>query len=227
MTQDRLFSDQELEEMGTQTVELVERAINAGEYEEAKKFARRMYREFSAMHDLYLEWITATLTFIYERYGDQALHDALHKGVASWTAPLVDIYKGKEAKHRARLLTGALRGHLQPIKVVESDEKFIITMQPCGSGARLIQQGKYTSPTNYARVKKAQPMTFDRENFPVYCAHCFFSNIIPFEFSGLPIFLVTPAEIIGEQPCQFFIYKNPNTASNKLHTMLGKGKPKK
>ncbi len=226
MTQDRLFSEQELEEMGVQTVDLVERAINVGEYAEAKRLVRRMYREFSAMHDLYLDWITATLTFIYQRYGDQTLHDALHVGVASWTTPLVDAYKGKEAKHRARLLAGALRGHLQPLRVSEDDEKITIMMQPCGSGARFVQQGKYDPPTNYAKVKKSQPMTFGRKDFPVYCAHCFFSNIIPFEISRVPIFQVIPAETIGEQPCQFHIYKDPDAVPG-MHATGNNKKPKK
>ena len=81
MTQNRLFSDQDLKEMGTQTVELVERAIDNGDYEEAKRLARRMYREFSAMHDVYVNWVTAILTFVYNRYGDEAHSvQVLHPG---------------------------------------------------------------------------------------------------------------------------------------------------
>jgi hypothetical protein len=226
MTQDRLFSDQELEEMGTQTVELVEQAIDKGEYGEAKKLAWRMCGEFSAMHDLYLEWMTDTLTFIYQRYGDQALYDALHKGVTAWTAPLVDIYKGKEAKHRARLLTSALRGHLQPVKVLEDDEKFTMMMQPCGSGARLVQRDKHGPPTHHAKVKKSQPMTFNREDFPIYCAHCYFTNIIPLEITGAPPFVVIPAETIGEQHCRFLIYKDPN-ANPRMHAIEGNKRSEK
>ena len=51
----RVFTQEELEEMGKRTIDLLTEAIEAGDKERAKKLAGRMYREFSAMHDLYVD----------------------------------------------------------------------------------------------------------------------------------------------------------------------------
>jgi len=225
MTQNRLFSDQDLKEMGTQTVGLVERAIDNGDYEEAKRLARRMYREFSAMHDVYVNWVTAILTFVYNRYGDEALQDAQRAGVTRWITPIPQIYAGKDAKHRARLLVSALRGHLQPMEVREDDEKFIIMMHPCGSGARLVHQGAYEGPNSYAKIKNRQAMTFGRRNLPVYCAHCFMTTVVAIDISGIPVFVTVPGRTIGKDPCQFHIYKDPHAVPQEVYAMVGKEKP--
>ena len=62
-------------------------AIEAGDADGAKKFARRMYNEFLSMHDLYRNWAAATLSFIGKRYGDQVLDEAMDAGVKSWWLP--------------------------------------------------------------------------------------------------------------------------------------------
>ena len=68
----KLFTDDELREMEKRTVDRLTTAIDAGDSEGAKKIANRMYNEFLSMHDLYRNWITATLTEVGQRYGDQA-----------------------------------------------------------------------------------------------------------------------------------------------------------
>ena len=73
MSDDRLFSDEELKTLGQRTLDLLEDALDKGENENAKKLARRMYGEFLGMHDLYRDWVTHLLTFIGERDGDDVL----------------------------------------------------------------------------------------------------------------------------------------------------------
>jgi hypothetical protein len=78
----RLLSAQDIAEMEKLTV--VTEAIDAGDLEGAKKLARRMYNESLSMHDLYLNWTGATLSFIGKRFGDEALEEVLDAGVKSW-----------------------------------------------------------------------------------------------------------------------------------------------
>lgn len=225
MVQNRLFDEKELEEMGKRTVDLVQEAIDAGEYEKAKKLTRRMYREFSAMHDLYIDWVTALLSFIGTRYGDEDIQEALRASFEAWFKPaLENLYANADIRRKAELFIGALRGHLQPLRIVEDDEKFVFMMEPCGSGGRSVLDKKYQPPTNFLKVKKPQPMTFGRADFPVYCTHCAVQEMLPIEWSGMPLTVIDPAEKLGEEPCKFILYKNPDAVPDKYYRRFGKGK---
>lgn len=51
MTEKRIFTDQELEEMGARTLDLLLTAIDAGDKEGAQARAWRMQKEFQYLHD--------------------------------------------------------------------------------------------------------------------------------------------------------------------------------
>ena len=54
-----------------------------------------------------------------------------------------------------QFMAKGMRGHLQPLKIEEDEEKITITMKPCGSGERIIEKGGYEA--GLARVKAASP----------------------------------------------------------------------
>ena len=78
---ERLFSEEEIREMGKRTVDRLTEAIDAGDAEQAKKIAQRMYNEFLGMHDLYRNWTTATLSEVGKRFGDEVLEEVMMAGV--------------------------------------------------------------------------------------------------------------------------------------------------
>lgn len=207
MSGDRVFTDEELKALGRRTLDLVLSGIEAGDEAAAKKLAQRMYNEFSAMHDLYRDWVTDLLSFIGKRFGDEVLAEALHQTVGGYTERLSGRYGGKSTRRRLEILLAGLRGHLQPFEVEEDDEKFTITPHPCGSGERLIREGAYGPPCNFYKIARPQPMTFDRADFPVYCSHCYFQNIIPADQGGAPLFKTEPSPELGETPCRIYVYK--------------------
>jgi len=207
MDKEKVFSQQELEAMGARTLDLLQESIEAGDKETAKKLARRMYNEFSAMHDLYRDWVTDLLTFIGNRFGDDTLYEALKQSVDGYTKNLGDRYTDKSTRRKLQILTAGLRGHLQPFEIEEDEEKFTITPRPCGSGERQVQDGAYGPPRNFMRIRKPQPMTFNQEDFPVYCAHCFFQNMASPEPGDSPLFVTEPSSKLGERPCRIYVYK--------------------
>ncbi|MBI2865605.1 MAG: cobalamin B12-binding domain-containing protein [Chloroflexi bacterium] len=204
---ERLFSDEERTELGKRTVDLIQEAIDAGELEKAKGLSRRMYKEFLGMHDLYRDWIAATLSLIGRKYGDEALDEALAEGVAAWIMPLVEQYDKASLRRRVEMMAGGLRGHLQPMTIEEDDEKVTVMLNPCGSGARLLRDGFYEPPHSFLKVAKAQQMTYGREDFPVYCAHCAYQALVPRRFGANPPFILEPACKLGEEPCRFVMSK--------------------
>lgn len=226
MAGNRVFTDEELKQMGEKTLDLVAAAIDSGDKERAKKLSERMYREFQGMHDLYLDWVTGLLSFIYRRHGDQELYDALSEACAAWLKPVAETYTKVDIRRKAQLFAGGLRGHLVPLKVEEDDEKITFMMMPCGSGGKLALSNAYGPPKNFAKIKKAQPMTYGMENFSVYCAHCSFQEILPIEWHGAPMVVCHPPrpDKIGQIPCRISLYKDPKKVPEELYRRVGKKK---
>lgn len=67
-------------------------------------------------------------------------------------------------------------------------------MKPCGSGGRLVQEGKYEGPNAFYKIAKPQPLTYGRPDYPVYCYQ---KNTrwrkVHIEANGKPFVVVEPA----------------------------------
>ena len=227
MSEKKAFTQEKMDTMGKTHLERANAAIDAGDAERAKKEIQGMWNEFQAMHDSLRDWIAALYSWIYRNHGDDALYEANYEAFLAGFKGLTKLYQNAAPGHQAAMLAAGYRGHLVPLKVEEDDEKFTITMLPCGSGGRLAKGGGYDPPLNLARVKKAQPQTYMQENFPIYCTHCAFQEIIPIDLMGHPIFITDPpaGDKIGEEYCRAYIYKDPKDIPEVYYTRIGKKKP--
>lgn len=228
MKKKQIFTKEGLEEMGVRTSDLIDAAIDAGDLQEAKRLNHRMVEEFQIGHDGYLEWVTGLMSHIYRKYGDDALYEALHESFGDMFKPMLESHtqESLDVLQRVEMAATMIRGHAQPMKVVEDDEKITLMMRPCGSGGRLVQNNKYEPTGTFAKVKKAQTMTFSREDFPVYCTHCAIGEILAIEYTGAPLFAIEPAAKIGEQLCRFHVYKDPVAIPDEVYERFGKKKKK-
>lgn len=207
MSKERIFTDEELEAMGARTLDVLVAAIESGDGEKAGKLAGRMYAEFSAMHDLYRDWLTDVLGMVGRQFGDEALSGILEKSTAGFTNRFSDRYEGKSLRRRIQIMMAGFRGHLQPVKIEEDDEKFTIRGRPCASGGRQVLDGLYDGPDALLRVKGPHSWTFDRPDFPVYCVHCYYQNQFPLLPGDDITTELTPAEKLGEESCTIHIHK--------------------
>jgi hypothetical protein len=225
MNEKRVFTDKELEEMGTRTLDLVLEAIDAGNKEKAKELAKRMYSEFNHLHDGYMTWTTALLGFIYRNYGIDVLEKA-EREAHTIEANFVFKPSGKtDFRSRVEGMAGGLRGHLQPISVAEDDEKVTITMKPCGSGERIIRMGGYEPEIGLTKVKEAHRITYGMNDFPVYCVHCPVMEMLDIERSGDFASVHIVSDPIGQEHCQFALYKDNADIPEESYTRIGKEKP--
>ena len=220
----RYFTESELKEMGEETVKLVQQAIDAGDPEKAKKLTRRMYREFMSQHDNYLNWVTSLLTFIQHRLGDEAVYDSIYSAFEALGA-LADAYRGQDPGKQAAMLAAGFRGHLTSAVIEEDDEKFTVMMSPCGSGGRAIANNTYEPTGKFAKLKKPQKMTLGKADFPIYCAHCALQDIVPMEKTGYPIWVIDIPDKVGESPCKYYIYKDPDNIPARFYERYGLKKP--
>jgi len=225
---DRWFSDDELDAMGTRTLDALKAAIEAQDTELASTLAQRMYNEFLSQHDGYRNWVTSLLSEIGRRFGDDVLGDMMTSTVESWWVPNLEALAGRSGGNRraqVKMFAAGLRGHLQPMRVTEDEDKVTIEMQPCGSGGRLILEGKYDGDDAFYSVGNPRKMTYGRRDFPVYCAHEAAMEEIDMDRNGAPLVVVNPAENLGTEHCQFVIYKNPDDVPDHYYERLGKSKP--
>ena len=165
-----LFTADELREMGRRTLDRLVEAVDAGDPDAAKQIAQRMYNEFLSMHDGYRNWITALLSEIGRRMGDEALEEIMVETVRAWWIPSLEALS-KAGGNRAamvKMFAAGLRGHLQPMDVEEDEEKVVLKMKPCGSGGRLVLEGKYQGPDGFLEIARPQRMPYGRANLTVY-----------------------------------------------------------
>ncbi len=227
MIKDRVFMNQELKEMGTRTLDLVLEAIEAGDKEKAKKLSKRMYDEFMGSGDGYRYWVTGLLTYIYRTYGIEVLEKAYREAFRMSSLQMEEAGKKADIRGKVKQVAHTLRGLGQSLSIDEDDEKICLTQQPCGSGQRLLEQGAYKPPCNFAMLEESHPLTFGggKGAFPVYCAHSAVLEILAMERTGYPNAVVYPAEPMATASCAYCIYKDPADIPEEVYTRVGKGKP--
>lgn len=225
MEKNRTFTDQEIREMETRTLDSVIEAIDAGDKDKAKALSKRLYQESLTIHDSYVNVFTGALSYIYRTHGGKDLEQALRE-IFKPLAAAAEASSGKtDFRKKAQTMVHVLRGHFRPLKIEEDDEKICITMQPCGSGQMLMESGAYGPPCNYAMVNEPQPITFGMTDFPVYCTHDPMLEILAMELSGYPRVVCYPPDKMGTAPCRFCIYKDPDAIPEEIYTRVGKKKP--
>jgi hypothetical protein len=237
-TQGRLFSDEELEDMGRRTFDRVLDRLAAGDVPGAEAATRRMFNEFESMHRLYRRWVTATLTFIVERYGQDVLEEAMEAGVQAWWTPnLEKLVEGSDSvAQRIRWFASGLRGHLVGLAVEEDAEKVVIQMTPCGSGGRLLMEGAYEGDDAFASLPPSPQLTYGLPDCPIYCAHQPLMERIAIERYGSPLVVIEPSIYCttrgdpdripeAERHCAFLIYKDPDKVPDHYFERLGVTRP--
>ncbi|MFC2018129.1 hypothetical protein ACFLTQ_02370 [Chloroflexota bacterium] len=221
MNQERIFTEEELEEMGTRTLDLIEHAIDLGNYEKAKELSRRMYKEYVDTQDSYVDWVAVLLSFIGRQYGDDVLYKAFEESIGQRVLLSLDIIEKADIRQRIEFVASNLRRHCQPMDIKEDEEKVVFKMKPCGTGGRQILAGKYEPPLNFLKVKKPQPMTFWKEDFPVYCCHAHFVASAPVAQGRTPPLLEIPSDKPGEEPCEIVVYKDPQSIPLEAYAKVG------
>lgn len=226
--ENRVLSEKDLERMSSQSLERLMDLIDAGERDAAKRQALSMYREFKSMHDDYRDWVTSLLGEVNKRWGYEALEEVMIETVGQWWIPNVENIRAKAGDDialAAKMFSGGLRGHLQPIEVTEDDEKITFCMKPCGSGGCQVLDGKYEGEDAFTTLKGPSKLTYGRDEFPIYCAHEAAMEQADIEANGFPFLVVEPGETIGEDHCKFHAYKNPADIPERYFTRLGLKKP--
>ena len=213
----------DVREIEMPTAQLIEEAIDAGDTARAKKLLRAMTGDWQRNKDYSINWIAQLLSFIGRELGEPAVERALR----DLGDRLVRPRRGAPADARKRMegIARAMKANGADVKFNEDDEKYELSFR-CGSGGMLIDSGAYSEPKNYLTLQEKGPVTFGRDELPVYCAHCSVNNEIqPIEWDGAPQTVEYPPEQPGER-CVHHIYKDAAGVPEEVFARIGKTKPR-
>ncbi|RMF93203.1 MAG: hypothetical protein D6734_10625 [Candidatus Schekmanbacteria bacterium] len=203
--------------------EKITEKVKAGDYDGLEELFEEREKQHRIVHDLYIEIMAASFSYMGEVYGDERL-----EGILRYTGEMqkkgFEAWENMEVEDFVRMTAHLLKTHMGKMKVIEDDEKFTFIHDPCGSGGRLLREGAYDPPKNYYRVKDPKPIGYNRPNFPAYCSHCMvWNNIQCIEWFGHPQWIHEPPEK-PEDPCIFHIYKDPSKIPAEYYEKFGKRK---
>jgi len=224
---ERQLSDADIERMQTPLWEQAKAALAAGDTERAVDLIDRAVEQWSGLKDYSINWITSLLTFIGEEMGEAAVERALRKTGDEFVKPRRDTgteWGSLPASARAKVIARAMLGNMGAVEVEEDDEKIVLSFA-CGSGGKLIDDGRYEGDDAYLTLREQSGRTFMRESLWVYCAHCSVNNEIqPVEWGGTPTSVEYPPERPGER-CVHHLYKDVADVPAEAYRRIGKEPP--
>ncbi|MFC1917381.1 hypothetical protein ACFLXH_01855 [Chloroflexota bacterium] len=222
----RLIRQDNLDELGISTWTKIKEAIQAEKYQEALSLVDYLNPEGKRLHDVLCDSIWASETYIADNLGEEALYQSLrqtaephYKGLQKLTP---EEYMLLRAESERAQRSGP--GEMGDICVTEEKDRYVISLDPCGSGGRMRREGRLAPPYNYGKTKKAHPWSWSKKDVPYYCLHCcIWSEIMPTEWFGYPS-RITAYSDDPDAPCAFYIYKKPELIPEEYFTRIGKKK---
>jgi hypothetical protein len=224
---DPMLSDADVDQMRTPLWEQARAAYEAGRTDEGSALLDKAVAQWSSLKDYSINWITSLLTFVGEELGEEAVERALRKTGDDFVRPRRDAggdWGSLPASARAKVIARAMVSNLGSVEVDEDDEKIVLSFR-CGTGGRLIDEGRYEGDHSYLTLREKSGRTFMRDELPVYCAHCSVNNEIqPVEWGATPTTIEHPPEHPGE-PCVHHIYKDMDALPDEAYRRIGKTRP--
>lgn len=105
---------------------------------------------------------------------------------------------------------------LGDLTIVEEPDRYVVTLDPCGSGGRVIRDGIG------GVTKKAYPWSWGKAGVPYHCCHCaVLWEITPIEERGYPLKIHENVGKVNE-PCIHLYYKSPELIPEHYFTRVGK-----
>ena len=201
--------------------------MRAGEVDRAVELIDRAVGQWRSLQDYSINWITSLLSFVGRELGEEAVERALRTTGEEFVRPRRDTgvdWASLPASARAKVVARAMVANFGTCAVEEDDEKITLSFH-CGSGGRLIDEGRYDGDDGYLVLREPAPRTFMRDELPVYCAHCSVNNEMqPVEWGGTQTSVELPSGGKGEV-CVHHVYKDVGAIPAGAYHRIGLEKP--
>jgi hypothetical protein len=225
---DPQLSAAEITRMQTPLVHQARDALAGGDVDRGLELLDAAVGQWQSLQEYSINWITVLLSFIGDELGEEAVERALRRTGDDFIRPRRDTgtpWGSLPASARAKVIARAMLSNFGAVEVTEDDEKITLSFR-CGSGGRLIDDGRYEGEHAYLTLRERSGRTFERDSLPVYCAHCSVNNEIqPVEWGETPASVEYPPEHPGE-PCVHHIYKDVTRMPDDVYLRIGKAPPR-
>lgn len=170
--------------------------------------------------------VTAQLTLVNERYGPDGLEDCLRHATDLLWVPRMerDLANAPDVRVRAWAEKMAT-GHHGGVTVTQHDDRWVLTLDPCGSCRRQILAGRYAPPWSFGVVAPGHRVGFLRPDITVYQAHLAVAHtLVPIERRGAPWPAMACSGLDGGA-CELVIYRDPTQTDVSYYAQVGVDKP--
>lgn len=182
-------------------------ALDAGDRRRAREVLEEHRDVHRAFHDVYVDTFAALLSAVQERYGSERLYEALRTTGEEFRG---DFAKWARLGPEELLDSSVFLQLAHPdgeLEVEEDEDKYTIR-QGCGTGGRLMAEGRFDGPDGLARIPVANPASVGTPGLPTYCAHCtVWNSVLTYEHEGRPLWVIDHP--LGRS-CAIHIYKDPS-----------------
>jgi hypothetical protein len=221
------LSRDDVESMTVPTWERAKAAMRAGDLDGAEVLIDRAVGQWRSLQDYSINWVASLLSFVGRELGEEAVERALRTTGEEFVRPRRDTgvdWASLPASARAKVIARAMVANFGTCAVEEDDEKITLSFR-CGTGGRLIDEGRYDGDDGYVVLRERAPRTFMRDELAVYCAHCSLNNEIqPLEWGSTPTSIEHPAAGKGDV-CVHHVYKDVDAIPASAYERIGKVKP--
>ena len=224
--------------LGRPTPALIEQAIDGNRPDEAKALARYTLPEGKALHDLFCDWLWDLFTRVVRRHGEDELYAMLRETQGGWMVRRTwRAFLKFTVEQRLQLTAEIMRAHRSgpqqdgAIEIVEEDDRWLLRMDPCGSGGRMRRgdpvdgtPSRLGPPYDFGCTKTAHDWSWGQAGVPYYCVHCAINELLPMEWGGHPLW-VTEYDPDPQKPCAWAFYQRADDIPERYYTRAGRSKP--
>ncbi len=226
--------EDDLKELGENTLDKLKEAIERGDREQALALADYLFLEGKGVHDGPGDVIYAMLDWIARNQGEEGIPEALRFARQILAHGQFALAANLTQADFLKLYAEYMRGHrsgpgeLGDIEIWEEDDRWVLSFDPCGSGGRMARgpqdgSGSRTEPPfNLGKTSSPQPWAWGKVGVPYYCAHCcVWNEIMGIEANGYPSRITEYPADDPSKPCRWYFYKDPNLIPEEYFQRVG------
>lgn len=193
-----------------------------GGLEQVVKFWTDVHEACDVAEQLRRDAVTAQLTLVSERYGADGLEDCLRHAVDLIWIPRMEADLTCAPADRVRGWAEKMSiGHNGAVRITEHLDRWVFTLDPCGSCGRQILSGRYQSPWNFGLVPPGARTGFLRDDITVYQSHLAVAHgLVPIERTGAPWPAISCAGLAA-RPCDLVIFRDPAATYDSFYAQVG------
>lgn len=174
-------------------------------------------KDWMPWHDFGVVWLAHFYAIALETGGPDYLDEMLAQTYEPAFVAGFPRYAALDDAGLVREIALTWNYHCADFRVHEEEDRFVFTLDPCGSGGRLFRGQMWRDLYRYGRplsptVEGPHPIVFMRRDAPSYCSHCAASNRTQLSRAAdrtVPLFFVIDgtAQQRPGMPCRTYVYK--------------------